>query len=253
MGSSRVHTAYSWISLGCRSFFMIWASLRKSSGSMVPVQGIQEGYEWGNVTTGGQVLLIKMRFHMMLNYFLQREHTWENNTSTAVTALPGLRVFTATDVVSFQRPSNTSPNWPAPSFLSSLMDLRSISHWSAVLYDRPWVWGASIYRKRRAFFPLIQETMSDGWGGRSQVFSSPSCMVPPDSYTDHQPVWSNVPLAPSRLKMFCSSTRSSVRCPSSSAYNAWPSHHPALKERTQSHDTHKTQTGILFSRIIDGT
>lgn len=31
-----VHTAYSWISLACRSFFMICASARKSFGSMVP-------------------------------------------------------------------------------------------------------------------------------------------------------------------------------------------------------------------------
>lgn len=39
MGSSRVHTAYSWISLACRNLFMIWASLRKSSESMVPIRG----------------------------------------------------------------------------------------------------------------------------------------------------------------------------------------------------------------------
>lgn len=39
MGSSSVHTAYSWINLGCRSFFMICASARKSLGSIVPVEG----------------------------------------------------------------------------------------------------------------------------------------------------------------------------------------------------------------------
>ena len=36
IGSSSVHTAYSWISLQCRSFFIIWASARKSFGSIVP-------------------------------------------------------------------------------------------------------------------------------------------------------------------------------------------------------------------------
>ena len=38
MGSSWVHTAYSWISFWCRNFFIIWASARKSFGSMVPVE-----------------------------------------------------------------------------------------------------------------------------------------------------------------------------------------------------------------------
>lgn len=58
-------------------------------------------------------------------------------------------------MVSFHRPSNTSPNWPAPSFFSSLTDLRSISHWSTVLYDRPWVCGASICTNRKSPFLLI--------------------------------------------------------------------------------------------------
>lgn len=51
----------------------------------------------------------------------------------SVSRLPGLRVFTATAVVPFHTPSKTSPNCPAPSFSSSLMELRSISHWSTVL------------------------------------------------------------------------------------------------------------------------
>lgn len=38
IGSSWVHTAYSWMSLPCRSFFMMAASARKSLGSMVPGQ-----------------------------------------------------------------------------------------------------------------------------------------------------------------------------------------------------------------------
>jgi hypothetical protein len=38
IGSSMVHTAYSWMSFWCRSFFIICASARKSLGSMVPAQ-----------------------------------------------------------------------------------------------------------------------------------------------------------------------------------------------------------------------
>ena len=36
MGSSVVQTAYSWISFGSRRRFMIWASAKKSFGSIVP-------------------------------------------------------------------------------------------------------------------------------------------------------------------------------------------------------------------------
>lgn len=36
MGSSTVQTAYNWISLRCRNFFIICASAKKSFGSIVP-------------------------------------------------------------------------------------------------------------------------------------------------------------------------------------------------------------------------
>lgn len=68
----------------------------------------------------------------------------------------------------------------------------------------------------------------------SSVGSSPSCMLHPDMYTDHQSVWSSVPPAASTWERFCSSTQSSVHSPSSSACNASPSHCPALEESEQS-------------------
>lgn len=36
IGSSKLHTAYSWISLGCLRFFINCASLKKSSGFIDP-------------------------------------------------------------------------------------------------------------------------------------------------------------------------------------------------------------------------
>lgn len=36
IGSSKLHTAYSWISFGCLSFFISCASLKKSSGFIDP-------------------------------------------------------------------------------------------------------------------------------------------------------------------------------------------------------------------------
>uniref|UniRef100_A0A6B0U000 Putative secreted protein n=1 Tax=Ixodes ricinus TaxID=34613 RepID=A0A6B0U000_IXORI len=57
--------------------------------------------------------------------------------------VPGLSVLMATGVVLFQRPSQTSPNWPWPSLRTNLSELRSISHWSRVLCDSPLVMGFS--------------------------------------------------------------------------------------------------------------
>ena len=46
IGSSMVHTAYSWISFWCRNFFIICASARKSLGSMVPAWHHTQGHKW---------------------------------------------------------------------------------------------------------------------------------------------------------------------------------------------------------------
>ena len=57
---------------------------------------------------------------------------------------PGFRVLMATGVVLFQTPSQTSPNWPCPSFFMNLRLFLSISHWSRVLWLRSAVTGFSI-------------------------------------------------------------------------------------------------------------
>jgi hypothetical protein len=57
---------------------------------------------------------------------------------------PGFSVLIATGVVLFQSPSHTSPNCPCPNLRTNFRELRSISHWSRVLWDRPLVIGFSI-------------------------------------------------------------------------------------------------------------
>lgn len=58
--------------------------------------------------------------------------------------LPDLRVFIATGVVLFHKPSHTSPNCPDPNLRTNFNELRSISHWSRVRCDSPSVTGFSI-------------------------------------------------------------------------------------------------------------
>lgn len=162
MGSSRVHTAYSWISLACRNLFMIWASLRKSSESMVPIRGGPSETGRSECLKQQQIkLVIMIKFCFPASNATELLLCFKCGKTKIDMGVPGLRVFTATGVVSFHRPSNTSPNWPAPSFLSSLMDLRSISHWSTVLYDKPWVWGTSICSNRREALSLFADTGRD--------------------------------------------------------------------------------------------
>ena len=58
---------------------------------------------------------------------------------------PVFSVLMATGVVLFHNPSQTSPNWPCPSFRMNFKLVRSISQWSLVLCDRPSVAGFSIW------------------------------------------------------------------------------------------------------------
>lgn len=62
---------------------------------------------------------------------------------------PVFNVFMATGVVLFHNPSHTSPNWPWPNFLTNFKELRSISHWSLVLWESPPVAGFSTYKKQK--------------------------------------------------------------------------------------------------------
>lgn len=116
MGSSTVHTAYNCMSLLCRSFFMIWASAKKSFGSIVP-------------RTRTEI----MNYNYVYITFLQR------------LKLPDLSVLMATEVVLFHSPSHTSPNCPDPNFRTNFSEVLSISHWSRVRCDNPSVTGFSIY------------------------------------------------------------------------------------------------------------
>lgn len=117
IGSSTVQTAYSWMSLLCLNFFMIWASAKKSFGSMVPNQSI----------TQSQIKTAPFKPESWSKY------------------LPDFNVLMATGVVLFHNPSHTSPNCPDPSFLLNRRELLSISHWSRVRCDSPPVTGFSIY------------------------------------------------------------------------------------------------------------
>lgn len=164
-------------------------------------------------------------------------------------SVPGLRVFTATWVVLFHRPWNTSPNWPPPSLFISLMDFRSISHWSTVLYDRPWVCGASIYSNGKTFILdaimwFYIGNLTQDWYS-SRLFASPSCMVHPDGRKDHRPVWSNVPPTPSGLKTICSLKQSSGHFLFFSACNASLSHCPTLKQES-THPALNSTTKPMF-------
>ena len=62
--------------------------------------------------------------------------------------IPGFSVFIATGVVLFHNPSQTSPNWPLPSFLSKRRLDLSISHLSWVVWARSAVKGLSIWKHK---------------------------------------------------------------------------------------------------------
>lgn len=80
---------------------------------------------------------------------------WASARKSLTSAVLGFKRFTATGVVPFQRPSNTSPNCPLPIWQISLTERRSISHWSSNV--NVLVWGISI---REGGFPRVTQSPS---------------------------------------------------------------------------------------------
>jgi len=88
------------------------------------------------------------------------EHKINLQLLTRTQGSPGFNVLIATGVVLFHRPSHTSPNCPCPNLRTNLRELRSISHWSRVLWDRPLVIGFSICTDNITLQPHVPQSAS---------------------------------------------------------------------------------------------